>query len=125
MFDVQLSVIALWLVLIKAVKLAVFPFYSKFITNGHHKDLNMRLTMEMIRLVKGVSKILQNYMQLDPELVSKSLQNSSRSVGAAHEDNRQRIADLKKVSIAYSEYKEQCHLIQKLCETSDLFIEVN
>ena len=95
--------------MIKAVKLAVFPFYSKFITNGHHKDLNMRLTMEMIRLVKGVSKILQNYMQLDPELLSKTVfkdRDSSRSIGAAHEENRQRIADLKKISIAYSEYKE-------------------
>ena len=89
----------------------------------------MRLTMEMIRLVKGVSKILQNYMQLDPELVNASILNnerdSNRSVGAAHEESRKRITDLKKVSVAYGEYKEQCHLIQKLCETSDLFIEVN
>ena len=70
----QLSVMVLWLVLIKAVRWAVFPFNSKFITNGHHKDLNMRLTMEMLRLIKGVNKILQSHMQLDPELVNKSAQ---------------------------------------------------
>ena len=57
--------------MIKAVRWAVFPFNSKFITNGHHKDLNMRLTMEMLRLVKGVGKILQNQMQLDPQLLNK------------------------------------------------------
>lgn len=32
---------------------------------------------------------------------------------------------MKRGSLAYSEYKEHCHLIQKLCETSELFIEVN
>ena len=35
------------------------------------------------------------------------------------------MTDLKKGSIAYSEYKEYCHLIAKLVETSELFLSVN
>lgn len=65
----QLSLAALWIVLIKAVRWAVFPFNASLITNGHHKDLNFRLTMEMLRLFKGVSKILTSHMQLDDEII--------------------------------------------------------
>lgn len=35
------------------------------------------------------------------------------------------MSDLKKGSIAYSEYKEYCHLVLKLVETSELFLTVN
>mmetsp|Transcript_14319 Transcript_14319/g.18055 ORF Transcript_14319/g.18055 Transcript_14319/m.18055 type:complete len:91 (+) Transcript_14319:364-636(+) len=38
---------------------------------------------------------------------------------------RVRVTELKKGSIAYAEYKEFCHLIQKLVETSELFVDVN
>jgi len=40
-------------------------------------------------------------------------------------NGRRKISDLKKGSIAYSEYKEFCHMIAKLVETSELFMSVN
>ena len=59
-----------------------------------------------------------------------SLENDqSQSIGSAtlpqNERHQLKITQLKKGSIAYSEYKEYCHLIQKLCETSELFLNVN
>ena len=62
------------MILIKAVRWAVFPFNSKLITNGHHRDLNHRLTAEMLRLFKGVSKILEAHMQLDEATLNASIQ---------------------------------------------------
>ena len=35
------------------------------------------------------------------------------------------MSDLKKGSISYSEYKEYCHMVEKLVETSELFLTVN
>ena len=51
--------------------------------------------------------------------------NDSSIVGSNTNSRSVRIAELKKGSIAYSEYKEYCHLIQKLVETSELFLNVN
>ena len=36
----------------------------------------MRLTMEMVRLFKGVGKVLTNHMQLSEELLNKSIMDS-------------------------------------------------
>ena len=60
-----MSLIAIWLILIKAVRWAVFPYRSKIITSAHHKDLNQRLVQEMVRLFKGVTKLIRGHMQYE------------------------------------------------------------
>ena len=53
-------------------------------------------------------------------------ENAEGNNGVSRDErHKKRMADLKKSSIAYGEYKEHCHLIQKLSETSELFLEVN
>ena len=93
-----------------------------------------RLTQEMVRLFKGVAKIIENHMQLQESYINEmpdlsgldnSNINDSSIVGSNTNSRSVRIAELKKGSIAYSEYKEYCHLIQKLVETSELFLNVN
>ena len=70
----------------------------------------MRLTMEMVRLFKGVGKVLTNHMQLSEELLNKSIMDTEGlgqdNRGNNHEQSRKRVQDLKKGSLAYSEYKE-------------------
>ena len=102
----------------KAVRWAVFPFNSSLITNGHHRDLNYRLTQEMVRLFKGVTKIIRNHMQHEHEYINQMPDFSSleegQSIGSGNNPNQRRqikITQLKQGSIAYSEYKEYCHLI--------------
>ena len=104
------------MILSKAVRLAVFPFNSKLITNSHHKDLNFRLTAEMQRLFKGVAKILENHMMIDEKVIEASFQMddediNDRSSGPTEVQKMKRVTDIKKGSISYSEYKEFCHLI--------------
>ena len=56
-----------------------------------------------------------------------SIESRSNNNSALDQQNsvRTRINDLKKGSVTYAEYKEHCHLISKLTETSELFISVN
>jgi len=57
-----LSILACWLILKKAVRWAVFPYNSSLIAVAHHLDLNMRLTQEMVRLFKGVTRTITDQM---------------------------------------------------------------
>ena len=59
---IVVSGLAMFVILVKAVRWAVFPFNTKLITSGHHQDLNMRLTLEMVRLLKGLTKLLVTQM---------------------------------------------------------------
>jgi len=84
----------------------------------------------MVRLFKGVTKILRNHMLLEEEYIHSipdlsSLENDSSRQQNSERREKMKIANLKKGSIAYAEYREFNYLIQKLCETSELFLGVN
>ena len=68
----------------------------------------------MVRLFKGMTRIIKDHMQLSDEVLKANATNKSAT-----------LSDLKKGSIAYAEYREFCHLISKLVETSELFLDVN
>ena len=74
----------------------------------------------MVRLFLGTTKIIMTHMQHPDELITRE-----PNLGNMNDQKRVRVTELKKGSIAYAEYKEHCHLIQKLLETSELFVEVN
>jgi len=75
----------------------------------------------MVRLFKGVTRILKDHMQLSDDKL-KPVPNPAELSA----NQRRDIAnELKKSSIAYVEYREFGHLISKLVETSELFMGVN
>ena len=75
----------------------------------------------MVRLFKGVSGVIKTHMQHEESLIAKS-PNLQAEPGSAQ---RRKVTELKQGAIAFGEYKEYCHLIQKLIETAELFHGVN
>ena len=130
-----LSVLAVWLVLRRAVRLAVFPYTTRLITHGHHREFNHRLAIEITRLIKGVSKIINSHMLYEedyfrsvPDLISME-NNDIKLANMSNSDSPEKrrlykIAELKCGSIEYF-YKEFCQMITKLIETCELFLKVN
>ena len=85
------------MILMKAVRWAVFPFNSSLITNGHHRDLNNRLTQEMVRLFKGVTKIIRNHMQHEHEYINQMPDFSSLEQDQSIASNNVPVSERKKI----------------------------
>jgi len=77
----------------------------------------------MVRLFKGVTRILQSHMQHDEETINST--PSAKDLESSGAGARKKVTDLKKCSISFAEYKDMCHMIEKLIETCELFQGVN
>lgn len=63
----------------------------------------------MVRLFKGVTKILRNHMLLDDQVVNSMPDMAAMGQSESNDSNKTEkvmVGDLKKGSIAYAEYRE-------------------
>lgn len=59
------SVLLCWLIMQRAIKIALFPYASRILTMSHDQDVNLRLANELKRLLKATTNIIKNEMMRD------------------------------------------------------------